>query len=66
MEKEIISIVEFSEYNGNYDTVTNTLYFKSEEGAKNYLKKDGYEEDEIHEWKQDYCNTATIRNKHLI
>ena len=54
MKKEIISIVEFSEYNGNYDTVTNTLYFKSEEGAKNYLKKDGYEEDEIHEWKQDY------------
>ena len=66
LKKETISIVTFSEYNGNYDTVTNILYFKSEGRAKNYLEGEGYGEDEFHEWQKDYSNTATIRNKQLI
>jgi hypothetical protein len=66
MAKEIIAIVEFEEYDGKYINPFNKLYFKSKREAMDYLEKDGYKKDEIHEWIKDYSKTATIRVKHLM
>jgi len=64
--KEIIAIVEFEEYNGKTVETFNKLYFRSKREAMDYLEKDGYKKDEIHEWIKDYSKTATIRVKHLM
>ena len=64
--QEIVAIVEFSEYNGKTVETVNKLYFRGKREAVDYLEKDGYEKDEIHEWIKDYSKTATIRTKHLM
>ena len=64
--QEIVAIVEFEEYDGKYVNSLNKLYFKSKREAEDYLEKDGYEKDEIHEWIKDYSKTATVRVKHLM
>ena len=64
--QEIVVIVEFEEYDGKYVNSLNKLYFRSKREAEDYLEKDGYEKDEIHEWIKDYSKTATVRVKHLM
>ncbi len=64
--QEIVAIVEFEEYDGKYVNSLNKLYFRSKREAEDYLEKDGYEKDEIHEWIKDYSKTATVRVKHLM
>ena len=64
--QEIVAIVEFEEYDGKYVNSLNKLYFRSKREAEDYLEKDGYEKDEIHEWIKDYSKTATVRVKYLM
>ena len=64
-KKETISIVKFREYDGKYEETVNTLYFKSKEEAKNYLKKAGYEEDDIFEYRKNWGDTASLKQVKL-
>tara|TARA_B110000503_G_C7087543_1_gene387996 strand:+ start:343 stop:810 length:468 start_codon:yes stop_codon:yes gene_type:complete len=60
MSKEEISIVQLNNYDGNKTNTKTNLYFKEYEKAKQYLKIQGYKEDDIFEWKLDYFLTAKV------
>ena len=60
MSKKTIAIIELSRYDGKY-TKTEHMYFETKPDAERYLKGNGYESDDIFEWKKDYFHTAKIK-----
>lgn len=59
-----ITILKLDFYNGQRSEYTN-MYFETEEGAIEWLKKNGYEPNTIYGWKKDYLETAKIENVEL-
>ena len=64
-KKETISIVKFESYDGERSEITDILYFKKEEKAKQFLIKAGYEEDDIFEYRKNWSDTASLKQVKL-
>lgn len=64
MSNKTIAIIELSRYDGKY-IKTEHMYFETKPDAERYLNGNGYESDNIFEWKKDYFHTAKIRLEQL-
>ncbi len=59
MSNKTIAIIEFNEYDGQRSKF-HKMYFEYKYRAEKYLKEEGYEPDDIFEWKKDYFLSAKI------
>lgn len=59
MSNKTIAIIEFNEYDGQRSKFSE-MYFETKPGAEKYLSENGYEPDDIFEWKKDYFLSAKI------
>ena len=59
-----VTILKLEKYDGQRSEWTN-MYFRTEDGAVEWLEKNGYEIDDIHGWKKDYFETARIEHEEL-
>ena len=59
MSNKTIAIIEFNEYDGQRSKF-HEMYFEYKAMAEKYLKENGYEPDDIFEWKKDYFHSAKI------
>ena len=61
---ETVTILKLEKYDGQRTEYTN-MYFRTQDGAVEWLEKNGYEPDSIFEWKKDRFQTAKIENEEL-
>ena len=59
-----VTILKLEKYDGQRSEWTN-MYFRTEDGAVEWLEKNGYETDPTHVWKKDYFETAKIEHEEL-
>ena len=59
-----VTILKLEKYDGQRSEWT-SMYFRTQDGAIEWLEKNGYEPDSLHGWKKDYFETARIENEEL-
>jgi len=60
MSNKTITIIEFNSFG-----CKDHMYFETRLRAERYLKGNGYESDDIFEWKKDYAHSAKIHMETL-
>jgi len=59
-----VTIIRLEKYDGQRSEYTN-MYFRTEDGAVEWLKKNGYEPHSLLGWKKSYFDTAKIEHEEL-